>query len=396
MKKKLLLVCCTAALVLSACGGGSSSNTTESNNAETVQESVEEKTEEESQQSTNVISEENNEAEIESNDPDIYGAWILDKPVDEFGDTVENAMPVLKTYDNDADFSNTATSSSPLDVSIFGTVSEVSNSKSNFLFVFRLNEYENTPATYTSDSQMSIKIKVNDVIEEYKLIGFPPNGDVYLGIYDDGGDKLFNNLYYGNDVRCIVYIDNSKYNFEIKSKGFADACAVAQTQYEAIVEDQKIKTAGKAINALLNEERQNEAYNYFKDNHESFDQLTDEEISNEIQGSFFSISMNDVGAVTTRWYIMEYNGDERYQSYYFKEGKATEKPEKTDFHHSYTIHDNTIDENDGKYVYQVRKLAEGYYLLLKDDSEKGAIPTYLLIKNNEGAVELSPTYPIPE
>ena len=355
MKKKLLLVCCTAALVLSACGGGSSSNTTESNNAETVQESVEEKTEEESQQSTNVISEENNEAEIESNDPDIYGAWILDKPVDEFGDTVENAMPVLKTYDNDADFSNTATSSSPLDVSIFGTVSEVSNSKSNFLFVFRLNEYENTPATYTSDSQMSIKIKVNDVIEEYKLIGFPPNGDVYLGIYDDGGDKQT-----GIDIAGSEQAEDGVLHLERE----ADPCGFLHAAE--------------------------------KDNHESFDQLTDEEISNEIQGSFFSISMNDVGAVTTRWYIMEYNGDERYQSYYFKEGKATEKPEKTDFHHSYTIHDNTIDENDGKYVYQVRKLAEGYYLLLQDDSEKGAIPTYLLIKNNEGAVELSPTYPIPE
>ena len=58
------------------------------------------------------------ETEEDSGMGDLYGVWIIDQSVDEFGDKTEGDAPVLKTPIT-GDFSNTATASSTLSGALF-------------------------------------------------------------------------------------------------------------------------------------------------------------------------------------------------------------------------------------------------------------------------------------
>ena len=58
------------------------------------------------------------ETEEDSGTGDLYGVWIIDQSVDEFGDKTEGDAPVLKTPIT-GDFSNTATASSTLSGVLF-------------------------------------------------------------------------------------------------------------------------------------------------------------------------------------------------------------------------------------------------------------------------------------
>lgn len=340
----------------------------------------------------------------------VYGMWMLqDSSVDEFGDEKNDDTLILKSVSSDGDFSNTATASSELTVAIFDWIPNISGMKSVHLIQLRLLEYNKTPATYYDSSKMSFKMKVNDKIEEYGITGTAPNGDLYIGLADKGGDVIHDYLYYGNDIRCIVYIDNSQYNFTIYSSGFANACADAEVKLKAIQEKNRIKTGGMAIKSFFEEnegsEKIYESYTWLTDNYDSLPLLTTDEIKEEIQGEFLSISMNqskkDVPIVTSYWNIMNYANGVRTQEYYFKEGKDTTSPEKTDFKHEYTLENNLIKEKGtsyGKvpYEYQVRKVADGYYILYWDSSTNYSTPAYILIKYDVNSEGFSPKYSFPE
>ena len=152
----------------------------------------------------------------------IYGYWIIKGSVDEFGDEIKDGISYVATVGQNADFSNTATSSSKLTPIVIDSVPGV-GSTSVHVFFFSLQEYGDTPATYYKSSKMILKYKVDDKVEQYTLIGTEPNGNLILGLADYGGDKLYQHLMDGKDVKCIITIDNSKYNFTIMSAGFAEA-----------------------------------------------------------------------------------------------------------------------------------------------------------------------------
>lgn len=340
----------------------------------------------------------------------VYGMWILqDSSVDEFGDKTNDDTLILKSLSSDGDFSNTATASSELNVAIFDWIPNVSGMKSVHLIQLKLLEYNDKPATYYDSSEMTFKMKVNDKIEQYGITGKAPNGDLYIGLHDNGGDVIHDYLYYGNDIRCIVTIDSSQYNFTIYSSGFADACDDAQVKLEAIQEKNRIKTGGMAIKPFFEEKEGSakifEAYTWMTDNYDSLQLLTTDEINKEIQGEFLSISMNqskkDVPVVTSYWNIMNYSNGVRTQEYYFKEGKDTTDPEKTDFKHDYTVADNLIKEKGtsyGKvpYEYQVRKVSDGFYILYWDSSTNYSTPAFILIKYKVDSEGFSPEYSFPE
>lgn len=150
--------------------------------------------------------------------------WEMTKTVDEFGDVSANSETALRT-EIAGDFSNTATAKSDLKGYVFVTQYE-----EGYIITFRLLEYGDHQVTYTSGEAKNIvlKYKIDDKIGEYQLQGLAPNGDLYLTTSrENTHDDLLEFLRHGFDIRCIIYIGSSQYNFTISSVGFVDACIEA-------------------------------------------------------------------------------------------------------------------------------------------------------------------------
>ena len=150
--------------------------------------------------------------------------WQVQHYVDDFGDETN------KIYLSTAvigDFSNTATKSSDLIVKMGIDYEDSVNP-----FVrFSLYEYGDTPAVYYEDDDIEMRIKIGEEVYYEDLEGYAPNGDLYCynirkGVSRDGSElftAMIDELLLGNDVRCIINIGNSQYNFTISGNGFRKA-----------------------------------------------------------------------------------------------------------------------------------------------------------------------------
>lgn len=142
--------------------------------------------------------------------------WSEQKMVDEFGDVIEGSKSIIQCnivgY-----FSNTATTNSELTGYVYMYFTDGYPE-----FSIKLLEYGNHLASYTSYDSIAFKIKLGDSIISYHPVFYtPPNGN--LRIYDSN-ENLYTALYKGEDVRCIVEIGNSKYNFTLYADNFAKIC----------------------------------------------------------------------------------------------------------------------------------------------------------------------------
>ena len=188
------------------------------------------------------------------------GDWIVDEYVDDFGDGI--GVKYMKSI-AEGTFSNTATDGSELSIiTFFDPESEE--------FSFRLLEYNKSKATYYDNDLLRILFKFDDEIEEHYLQGTSPNGDLCLSYSKElnkaqevsdafsadpetasskmsldtlltildiisspehsGYYRLYENLLAGNDARCVIYIDSSKYSFTISADGFSNALDVIYTE----------------------------------------------------------------------------------------------------------------------------------------------------------------------
>lgn len=149
--------------------------------------------------------------------------WEIDYYVDDFGDPTDTAY-IRGIFTGT--FSNTATSSSDLTVVVF-------YDPEDSVFSFRLLEYDRVKATYSASEEDAIefKIKTGETISEGTLKGVAPNEDLYLAGGDDSNtiinrillSMLIKNLLkVGGDVRCIIEIGSSTYNFKMTGTGFGD------------------------------------------------------------------------------------------------------------------------------------------------------------------------------
>ena len=180
-----------------------------------------------------------------------YGNWIIDERVDDFGDSIGEKY--LKTF-SEGTFSNTATTNSELSIVLFYTPEKEE-------FCFRLLEYNDVKATYFESSEIQLKMKVDDTVYEHNLwSGTAPNGDIYvadkyeqlvnaqktgnskelfnkLSFDDSAYQQLYTFLSEGKEVRCVIYIDNSKYSFSVLGNGFQDSLnAVSEEKYCSAVD----------------------------------------------------------------------------------------------------------------------------------------------------------------
>ena len=148
--------------------------------------------------------------------------WTVEQTRDDFGDITDNSVSVLQTPIS-GEFSNTATSGSKLG----GFIHFMKKPQSeHYVAAFTLLEYEDTKAAYISSDSLTLRVKLDDTIYDFPLKGEAPNGILFLGTdkYDYGGDWLFDELYMGWDLRCIVNIGSSQYNFTVESGNFAELC----------------------------------------------------------------------------------------------------------------------------------------------------------------------------
>jgi len=154
-------------------------------------------------------------------------AWVLDYLVDDFGDDTDSTYIKCVAV---GDFSNTATTSSELLVTVF-FIPGVANESNESGFWFRLFEYGDKPATYTSNDEIIMKIKVGDEIITEKLYGTAPNGDLLL-LEGDMLNKLTHTLpTEDQEIRCIIEIGSSKYNFTMPLAGYADSFNAMMQSY---------------------------------------------------------------------------------------------------------------------------------------------------------------------
>lgn len=342
-------------------------------------------------------SDNSSEAQTSDTSSDItsVGDWAFVTDVDEFGDVIENSQNIALFSLSTGDFSNTATSKSDLNVRTTFMIVEGKRT-----FFFDLYEYQKTLATYTSGSDISMKVKYADnTTADYTLYGTPPNGSVMLGINGEAED-VFQSLVDGNDVKCIILIDNSQYNFTLYANGFLEMCDKAKAKAEAKVEAKKSKDNTTAINNILGEEDGSDflldAYNYYENNKDSYPVMSDDEIKNEINGDFYSSSFsNNNGFIITYRYIMGFDGKERTQKLYFKEGIKTTAPEEQNESKEYTVDNGFVIYGD---TYEVRKISDGYYLFYGPESVSSdkVVLKYFIMKVHNDGTQYTAEYPIPE
>ena len=210
--KRVISLALVFVLCLSLCACGSRESTEPP--AETSQSSIE---------STPVpteMSPTETPAPVEPTESTPLSFWTTEFMVDDFGDKTDVAC--LRGITTGV-FSNTATASSDLTVVVFMNPA-VSNDKMISSFAFHLLEYNETPATYIAGDNLTIKIKIGDTVYEDVLKGTPPNGDLLLmngaNYSSEVYKQMYNALLKEKDIRCIIEIGSSKYNFTVAGSGF--------------------------------------------------------------------------------------------------------------------------------------------------------------------------------
>jgi len=161
----------------------------------------------------NTGNESNKEAANYTENEKVYGAWYVEEYKDDFGDSTGSMFVYTMC---EGTFENTATSGSDLAVGVY-------YDSSYNAFLIRLLEYNDTKATYLSSSDITMKCKVDEYIFEDALIGDAPNGDLIISENNKYYKTFYNYLDEGKEIRTIICIDNSKYNFTIRGKGFKEA-----------------------------------------------------------------------------------------------------------------------------------------------------------------------------
>lgn len=162
----------------------------------------------------------------EPTEPIVLPHWEITQMVDDFGDPVGEKV-ASATFSGS--FSNTATTDSELKVVAFwgnpNPATEHTNRCEGY-FAFRLLEYGDTPATYSTNDNPIIKIKIGDGIYEESLSGSAPNGELYLFHSTKSLDVYTNiraQMEQGAELRCIIEIGSSKYTFTLTADGYVDA-----------------------------------------------------------------------------------------------------------------------------------------------------------------------------
>lgn len=288
-----------------------------------------------------------------------YGRWKSFLSTDDFGDVTDESDIVIGTAIL-GDFSNTATASSNLIAEIFFRRNP---SSEHYIMEIALLEYADTPATYLSSDSITLKTKVDDTVLESSLIGMAPNGNLFVGLQsgDYYADAYFNELYTGLDIRCIITIGNSKYNFTIPSGNFQEICSDAGfgLAYVGMTpKDAALKFLEGEWGASLNQ-----ANKALLENREYLDLLNNSDLKQLLGHQYFEIS-----SPYAYWNMYDYTSNyQKQQTVYFK---ISEKYGLSVEVNTYPAEPISIVENTLAYrkkTLEIRKIMDGIYVAYELD-----------------------------
>lgn len=425
MKNRILALLITGCLAFSIVACGNESNVSGEGKVESNQSDATEKEEGNNQveEIEEVEEDAESENEIIEEAEETADNWQLVQEVDDFGDPVESDFKRIMTS-VEGTFSNTATSGSDLSGAVYVYYDTTENYCLQYSIGFSLMEYGTTKAVY-SNNEGVLKTKAGDVKGEYRLNGYPPNDDMILSPQvgkSDGiknvfaaGNDIVNALYKGEDVRCIIEMGNSKYDFTIGSKDFYKAFTEnGFTQFSPV---EKAKRLLLACRKFMNGDFSYSVwYNYYNDVMENKIELntpvmTEEEINEKINGNFLTLSRCYKGATTIGKNKVEYRvlpcslvkyekgtcrqignvqtsrGADSKSQYdirgplYLVEGENAEFVDIDGAENSYTVSGDTFSWESLDRTVQLRELADGIYQVVYSTDENGYDrPPQLLIK----------------
>ena len=315
------------------------------------------------------------------------GTWSIQQQVDEFGDVIPNSKPVIITPFSGT-FDNTATKNEKLTGYAYF---QIMSDNTHYALGFQLLEYGNIDATFLDSDKKTLKVKIQDKISEFNLDGVSPNGNVFTGVrdYEYGGDWLLNQLYQGQDLRCIVYLGSSKYSFNIQSGNLPQVLDQAGIQPgpSGITLKEVLSTYLTDSDWTNNADGFKTAYSYFYKHRNDFDILTTSDMQKEIQGTFLEIEVGQ--SDSGYWVIRNYDGSQSQQLYYWANHKERLNPEDIQYDRSeaakeYSVADDLMTRNIGLIMrYQIRKIADGVYIRYGTNSFKKDAeytnPDYIMI-----------------
>lgn len=381
--KKWMSALLAAAMMVSMCGCGGSTEA-----ASSVAAAPEEKSEVVS--IPEAVETAASEAEAETETENVPAqVWETIQTTDEFGDVTEDSFTALQTS-IDGEFSNTATAGSEVTGDV--RFARKPNSE-HYLMQIALLEYGKSPITYYSSDSLTLKVKIGDTIYEYTLTGESPNGSLFLSNseYDYSADTLFNVLYAGEDLRCILYIGSSQYNFVIESGNFAQICDA--NDFPAASAS---ASAMEVVRATINDVSEVNKTAFFTEHREELELLDDAKLNTLLDGTNFL----QIDLKRQSWYYFRYHDNVRTQYARYADvvvdhksiGRTYEETE--EYNMDISVEDSVYSEYnyvglDGSY--QIRYIADGFYIsYAQDDNGEYTVPDELWIQLDESGNQMYP------
>ncbi len=364
-------------------------------------------------------------AMAENNNSDI--TWVLEHSVDDFGD--ESGNSVIQCTVN-GKFSNTATMDEELKVVTYILSDDEGTlvGKGNYALAFRLFEYGDHVATYTSSEEKILKTKIGDNVEEYELLGSAPNGDLYVdfigndlntkeGLQDyaqdnnkNYGEAIAKQLLDGNEIKCVIKIGSSKYNFTLEAGNIKDTFdelmedgehelpqdiegqAQKREEQKSAEVNQQVEEYCKSTKNLIqmciekdDSFNRNLVLSYLENHCTEYPALTQEEVTNIFPGTYLMFSIFQKRG---EYYTYDESGNRRFMGVLSNSGfKAREEwnPNYEEIAGSWNIEGdkfNMINKYQETTSYTIYNSGyEGYYFASGGDL--GSLYTVLLVRCDE-------------
>lgn len=383
------------------------------------------------------------------------GTWYLSHTVDEFGD--ESGNPVIQS-EITGTFSNTATAESELKVMAYIVSDDTGTivGEGKYALAFRLFEYGDHVATYLSSDSKILKTKIGDTVTEYDLSGSAPNGDLYVdvnasvsslktkedienflyGKTSNYGEEIAKQLVDGNDIKCVINIGSSKYNFVLEAGNIKDAFEelmqdgnhalpqdiagqeTRQQNQEKEAKEQEelkkhqdaeeyVKSMRNLIYSYLTDQLSENGYYealYVADHYDEYPMLSQEELENIFPGTYVKYSLGNSGVAEGTEYIFDDSGNKRFMGFVYSDGTFRSRedwnPNYEEIEHTWKIEDGRLkltkavkyrDDRD----FGLRTTGfDGYYFVCSYDEDEGfSAPWYLVVKCDDDG---KPLYDLPE
>lgn len=226
-------------------------------------------------------------------DPAENKVWSLEFSTDEFGDVTDDSVPFLASI-SQGTFSNSATGGSDLTVV---TSFMKKPGYNHYIALFDFKEYNDHSAIFYEYDTVTLKIKIGEQVISDRLAvtssltGNSADRTLSWGAaeYTWGGDFLFNALYDGEDVRCIITSGSSEYHFTLESENFQSLCN--SNGFSRGAADQTVK---ESVKTYLDDSGTGIDFtgDWFRNNMDKVELMNDDEIRNLLNGYFLDISLS--------------------------------------------------------------------------------------------------------